>query len=79
MAVDAGGGDSCAEQISALIDSELPADEAQHLLAAGLVDAARRRWDYYHLIGDALRAQAVSASLGVNLATAIGRRLHDES
>lgn len=78
MAVDAGGGDSCAEQISALVDSELAADEAQQLLAAGLVDAARWRWDCYHLIGDALRAQPASASLAVDLAAAIGRRLHDQ-
>lgn len=46
------------ESISALIDGELEEHEAQRELARLKDDAAlRERWDYFHLIGDALRGE----------------------
>ena len=48
------------EKLSALMDGELDAPEAQRELGALKTDSgARERWDTYHLIGDALRGDAL--------------------
>lgn len=44
------------DQISQLMDGELDDEQAQRLFAALQQPEARRNWQDYHLIGDAMRA-----------------------
>ncbi|TXT37149.1 MAG: sigma-E factor negative regulatory protein RseA [Comamonadaceae bacterium] len=47
----------CAQQISALVDGQLPDDEwAQVLSELESNEQARADWDVYHLVGDVMRA-----------------------
>ncbi len=47
------------EQISALIDDEIAAEDAAHLIISIQSDSqAAEAWSQYHLIGDAMRATA---------------------
>ncbi len=64
------------ERISALMDGELDAHEADREVARLKTDAElRSRWDEFHLVGDALRREPLlSASFGESFA----RRLADE-
>ena len=75
MAAVEDGSGSAAEQISALIDSELPVDQAQSLLPNILMGEARWRWDVYHLIGDAMRDQTDQAHLSLDLVRSVARKL----
>ena len=64
------------DQISALMDDELDAHEAELELARLKTDAERRsRWDVFHLVGDALRGEPV---LSTRFGEAITRRLAEE-
>ena len=75
MAAGEEDSDSAAEQISALIDSELPMNQAKSLLTNLLTGEARWRWDAYHLIGDALRDQSDQANLSLDLVGSVARKL----
>ena len=63
------------EQLSALMDDELPADASraaiEQLLAAS---ESRATWGRYHLIGDALRGTAPAAPLVANNVVAFPKR-----
>ena len=75
MAAGGDGSGSAAEQISALMDSELPMDQAKSLLPKLSTGVARWRWDVYHLIGDALRDQSDQAHLALDLVRSVARKL----
>jgi len=75
MAAGGDGSGSAAEQISALIDSELPVDQAKSLLPNLITGEALWRCDVYHLIGDALRDQSDQANLALNLVRSVARKL----
>ncbi|MFM7658895.1 MAG: RseA family anti-sigma factor [Burkholderiaceae bacterium] len=75
MAAGGDGSGSAAEQISALMDSELPMDQAKSLLLKLSTGEARWRWDVYHLIGDALRDQSDQAHLALDLVRSVARKL----
>lgn len=48
------------EQVSALMDGAIPIEEADHLFSSLSHDGEMRRsWDTYHLIGDAMRGNAI--------------------
>jgi sigma-E factor negative regulatory protein RseA len=48
------------EQISALLDDEIAAEDAAHIItAAQLSKQGAEAWSQYHLIGDAMRGNAV--------------------
>jgi len=59
----------------ALVDSELPVDQAKSLLPNLITVEALWRWDVYHLIGDALRDQSDQANLALNLVRSVARKL----
>lgn len=62
------------EDLSAWIDGELSDEQARPFLSQLKRDAGLRRdWDYYHLIGDAVRG-----IYGPNLCTNICARLNAE-
>ena len=64
------------EQISALMDGELPEPEAEREVAHVKADPAlRERWDEFHLIGDALRGEPL---LSPQFAAILARRLAEE-
>lgn len=51
-----------AEQVSALVDGQLKGDEFVEVLAAlESSNAARAQWDTYHVLGDVLRSNQLSA------------------
>jgi sigma-E factor negative regulatory protein RseA len=65
------------EALSALMDGELPRDEAERVLDAVLAQPAlRARWARYHQLGAALRGEAASGADGV--ATAVREALERE-
>jgi sigma-E factor negative regulatory protein RseA len=84
--------DNDQEQVSALMDGELPGAEASHVLGHLLCDTARiRLWERYHLMGDAMRAnlpdridlrfaervwQALDREPMILIPRAVRRRLH---
>lgn len=48
------------EQISALLDDEIASEEAEHIITAVQSNTqAAEAWSQYHLIGDAMRGNAV--------------------
>jgi sigma-E factor negative regulatory protein RseA len=52
------------EQISALLDDELSAHETDSVLSRLSQDhALRQKWDRYHLIGDAMRGEAINRDI----------------
>lgn len=60
------------EQISTLMDGEAGDQEArQALLRLGDNPAAREAWQTYHLIGDALRSQAVVLDVSARVSAAL--------
>jgi len=75
MASGAEGGSSRAEQIPALIDGELTMPQTKQLLPELVSGEARRCWDTYHLIGDALRENDRPSHLVVDLVASIARRI----
>jgi sigma-E factor negative regulatory protein RseA len=63
------------EQISALMDGELSAqDSSQALRRLNDTPEARENWETYHLIGDAMRGQP----FGVNVAGRVSAALQNE-
>lgn len=58
------------DRISALMDGELEANEAQLALSHLKDDAeSRQRWEHFHVIGDAMRGEAIlSAGFSATLA-----------
>lgn len=60
------------EQISALMDNELsPQDSSQALRRLDDTPEARESWETYHLIGDAMRGQAVSINVSSRVSAAL--------
>ncbi len=71
--------DNINEQISALLDNELDPTEARNALdhLQG-DDSLRQQWDRYHLIGDAMRGEAVRLSTE-SIADRVRARLESEA
>ncbi|MET0116385.1 MAG: sigma-E factor negative regulatory protein [Sedimenticola sp.] len=66
------------EQISALLDDELPAEQASETLAAlRKDDTLRTAWDRYHLIGDVMRGESVRVTTE-QVADRVRQRLESE-
>jgi sigma-E factor negative regulatory protein RseA len=64
------------QRVSELMDSELGESTAAHVMTAIEADASlKQAWNDYHLIGDAMRA---NASVGLDVREAVTRRLRDE-
>lgn len=64
------------QEISALMDGELEADQARTVIGQlGSDPSLRSEWALYHLIGDALREQAFAA---LDVEEQVRRRLTDE-
>jgi sigma-E factor negative regulatory protein RseA len=60
------------EQISALMDNELSSqDFSQALRRLDDTPEARESWETYHLIGDAMRGQAVSINVSSRVSAAL--------
>jgi len=60
------------EKISALMDSELSAQEThQAMLRLGDTSDARESWATYHLIGDVMRGQATGIDIADRVASAL--------
>lgn len=70
--------DDINERISALLDNELSHKELQHTLdSIELDDSLRKQWDRYHLIGDAMRGEAVRLS-AESIADRVRNRLEED-
>ncbi|WP_186297767.1 sigma-E factor negative regulatory protein [Sedimenticola selenatireducens] len=71
--------DNINEQISALLDNELDLTEARNALdyLQG-DDSLRQQWDHYHLIGDAMRGEAVRLSVE-SIADRVRAKLDNEA
>lgn len=66
------------EQVSALLDGELPVDAVADTLGRiHQMDGLRDTWDRYHLIGDALRGEGVRLS-GSGVAGRVRQRIGAE-
>ena len=66
------------ENISAMVDGELPDCDVE-LTMAGLAGAnGRARWHAYQLIGDVLRAEAGASGLSGTFAARLAQRLAQE-
>lgn len=66
--------DKLLEQVSALADDELPAREAELLLARMERDPALRdAWERYHALGEAMRGGLSGASIAGRVAAAVER------
>ena len=66
------------ENISAMVDGELPACDAELTTAALAGAAGRRAWQAYQLIGDVLRAQAGGMELSADFGSGLADRLARE-
>jgi sigma-E factor negative regulatory protein RseA len=70
--------DEINEQLSALMDGELPSEEIESvLLAFKAKEQVRRRWATYHLARDSMRGHLLEVSL-YDLAGQISRALENE-
>ncbi len=61
------------DQLSALIDGEIAPEDARHVLTgAGANGELKEAWQYYHLIGDAMRGETwVNVDVTARIMTAI--------
>jgi sigma-E factor negative regulatory protein RseA len=66
------------ENISAMVDNELPASEVELTLAALSEPEGLAAWRMYHLVGDALRAHQPEAELSTGFAARLAERLAAE-
>jgi sigma-E factor negative regulatory protein RseA len=66
------------ENISVMVDNELPACEVELTLAALAEPEGREAWHLYHLIRDTLRAAAAVPELSPGFAERLAERLADE-
>jgi sigma-E factor negative regulatory protein RseA len=66
------------ENISAMVDNELPASEVELTLAALSEPEGLAAWRLYHAIGDALRAHQPEAELSGDFAARLAGRLAAE-
>lgn len=66
------------EHISAMVDNELPASEAELTLAALSEPEGLAAWRMYHLVGDALRAHQPAAELSAGFGARLAERLAAE-
>ena len=67
------------ENISAMVDGELPACEVELTLAALSAPEGRATWHTYQLIGDLLRADSAGSELSPAFAARLARHLADEA
>ncbi|TWI62505.1 sigma-E factor negative regulatory protein RseA [Pseudoduganella lurida] len=67
------------ENISAMVDDELPPCDAELTLAALAGLEGRTAWHLYHLIGDTLRASTPSGALSEGFADRLAARLAAEA
>ena len=66
------------ENISAMVDNELPASEVELTLAALSEPEGLAAWRMYHLVGDALRAHQPEAELPAGFSERLAERLAAE-
>jgi sigma-E factor negative regulatory protein RseA len=66
------------EHISALTDGELSESDIELAFAALHAEDGRQAWEFYHRIGDVLRAQA-SADLSPGFSARLAERLDAEA
>ena len=66
------------ENISAMVDNELPACEVELTLAALSEPEGLAAWRLYHLVGDALRAHQPEAELSASFAARLAQALAAE-
>lgn len=66
------------ENISAMVDKELPASDVELTLAALSEPKGLAAWRLYHLIGDALCAHQPEAELSAGFAARLAERLAAE-
>lgn len=66
------------ENISAMVDKELPASEVELTLAALSEPEGLAAWHLYHLTGDVLRAHQPEAGLSAGFAARLAERLAAE-
>ncbi|MFI4938737.1 MAG: sigma-E factor negative regulatory protein [Burkholderiales bacterium] len=66
------------EQISALIDNELPDEHLEFALAALRQADGRASWDVYHQIGDVMRSDEMAHAFSPNFAARLMERLDAE-
>lgn len=71
-------GEKTREQISALSDSELDAEQAKYLLDLMNEPALRHSWDLYHEMGDAIRSTDGSLGLSAGFSKRLAARLEAE-
>lgn len=67
------------ENISAMVDGELPDCDAELTMAALAGADGRSRWHAYQLIGDVLRADAAGAGLSAGFRARLAARLAHEA
>ncbi|GGY94516.1 sigma-E factor negative regulatory protein [Pseudoduganella plicata] len=67
------------ENISAMVDGELPACDVELTMAALAGADGRARWHTYQLIGDVLRADAAAAGLSSAFGARLTARLAQEA
>ncbi len=63
------------ENISAMVDGELPACDVELTMAAMADPDGHARWRIYQLIGEILRADAAAAEPGPDFASRLAARL----
>ena len=66
------------ENISAMVDNELPAYEVELTLAALAEPEGQATWHLYHLIRDTLRADASGTALSAGFTARLAERLAQE-
>ncbi len=66
------------EQVSALADGELEAEQAKHWLDRANDPAFRIAWDRYHQIGDAIRSDDTAQPMSLDFAARMSARLDTE-
>jgi sigma-E factor negative regulatory protein RseA len=70
--------DRLKENISAMVDNELPASDIELTLAALSEPDGLEAWRMYHLVGDALRAHQPEAELPPGFPARLAERLAGE-
>jgi len=66
------------QNISAMLDGELPASESELTLAALAMPEGQAAWHTYQLIGDVLRTDAAGAELSPDFNARLAARLAEE-
>lgn len=66
------------QNISAMLDGELPASETELTLAALAMPEGQAAWHTYQLIGDVLRADHAGAELTLDFGARLAARLAQE-